>query len=286
MIEAKEIASTMEIEPVFIEKHVIRRKKQFDENVGEEASLSSEESFRVNYFLFVVDKALSSLESRFKQFQRYEKIWGFLFDVKKLNALIGQCLLEHCTKLEDVLKHEGQFDIDEKDLFSELKILKDCLPRKTMKPVVIEIWASNQQSILLGFLGTGPRTIKGRHAQTNENKQPGRGRSKPLRRGGQTNVMTADGVMGRVRGSRRDPRKDERESRKGQFPCIERILVEMEILSTLPRPRARRRQYFGSGRSDEYFEGGSGELSGDDLARSHGLVLPRSRGFGDRRLAF
>ncbi|GFY95695.1 hypothetical protein Acr_11g0000010 [Actinidia rufa] len=60
----------------------------------------------------------------------------------------------------------------------------------------------------------------------------------------------------------------------------------MEILSTLPRPRARRRQYFGSGRSDEYFEGGSSELSGDDLARSHGLVLPQSRGFGDRRLAF
>ncbi|GFZ00943.1 hypothetical protein Acr_14g0005780 [Actinidia rufa] len=58
--------------------------------------------------------------------------------------------------------------------------------------------------------------------------------------------------------------------------------LEMEILSTLPRPRARRRQYFGSGRSDEYSEGGSGELSGDDLARFHGLVLPRSRGFGDR----
>ncbi|GFY86850.1 hypothetical protein Acr_05g0004890 [Actinidia rufa] len=57
--------------------------------------------------------------------------------------------------------------------------------------------------------------------------------------------------------------------------------LEMEILSTLPRPRARRRQYFGSGRSDEYSEGGSGELNGDDLARFHGLVLPRSRGFGD-----
>ncbi|GFS33462.1 hypothetical protein Acr_00g0028580 [Actinidia rufa] len=41
----------------------------------------------------------------------------------------------------------------------------------------------------------------------------------------------------------------------------------MEILSILPRPRARRRQYFGSGRSDEHSEGGSGELNGDDLAR-------------------
>ncbi|GFY82479.1 hypothetical protein Acr_02g0007190 [Actinidia rufa] len=35
--------------------------------------------------------------------------------------------------------------------------------------------------------------------------------------------------------------------------------------------------------SYEYSDGGSGELSGDDLARFHGLVLPRSRGFGDEQ---
>ncbi|GFS29367.1 hypothetical protein Acr_00g0006430 [Actinidia rufa] len=35
--------------------------------------------------------------------------------------------------------------------------------------------------------------------------------------------------------------------------------------------------------SEEYSDGGSGELSGYDLARSHGLVLPRSRGFGDKQ---
>ncbi|GFZ09080.1 hypothetical protein Acr_20g0008880 [Actinidia rufa] len=35
--------------------------------------------------------------------------------------------------------------------------------------------------------------------------------------------------------------------------------------------------------SYEYSCGGSGELSGDDLARFHGLVLPRSRGFGDEQ---
>ncbi|GFS42513.1 hypothetical protein Acr_00g0080240 [Actinidia rufa] len=123
--------------------------------------------------------------------------------------------------------------------------------------VVVEIWASNQQSILLGFLGTRPRKIKGRPAQTNRNKGPGRGRSKPLRRGDQTKAMTEDGVMGRVRGSRRDPRKDEygkisrryrRHNWKGFWWGWRawRWSLEMEILSTLPRPRARRRQYFNS----------------------------------------
>ncbi|GFY91511.1 hypothetical protein Acr_07g0017070 [Actinidia rufa] len=136
-----------------------------------------------------------------------------------------------------------------------------------------EIWtstASNQQSILLGFLGTRPRTIKGRPAQTNRNKGPGRGRSKPLRRGDQTKTMTVDGVMGRVRGSRRVPRKDE----YGKISRRYRILVEMEslemeILSTLPRPRARRGQYPGPWRADEHSDGDSGELNGDSLARFH-----------------
>ncbi|GFS45113.1 hypothetical protein Acr_00g0094300 [Actinidia rufa] len=49
------------------------------------------------------------------------------------------------------------------------------------------------------------------------------------------------------------------------------------------RVSPRRRQHFGSGRSDEYSEGGYGELNGDDLARFHGLILPRSRGFGDKQ---
>ncbi|GFZ15851.1 hypothetical protein Acr_25g0002600 [Actinidia rufa] len=101
--------------------------------------------------------------------------------------------------------------------------------------------------------------------------------------------MTADGVMGRVHGSRRDPRKDEygkisrgyRRHNWGDCHLEGFWKVLVEILSNLPRPRARRRQYPGSWRADEHFGGGSGELGGDDLARFHGLVLPRSRGFGD-----
>ena len=48
--EAKEIANDMEIEPVFHQGRIIRRKKHFDENVSEEVTQSAEESFRVNFF--------------------------------------------------------------------------------------------------------------------------------------------------------------------------------------------------------------------------------------------
>ncbi|KAM2787199.1 hypothetical protein PS2_008008 [Malus domestica] len=41
MNEAKKMASEMGIEPVFREKHIIQRKKQFDESVSEAATQSA-----------------------------------------------------------------------------------------------------------------------------------------------------------------------------------------------------------------------------------------------------
>ncbi|PNT61917.1 hypothetical protein BRADI_5g22988v3 [Brachypodium distachyon] len=60
---AKEIALEMDIRPGFRTKRKIKRKRQFDE-VAADASVdlqSEEESFRVNYFLPVVDQAIPSL---------------------------------------------------------------------------------------------------------------------------------------------------------------------------------------------------------------------------------
>ncbi|GFY86516.1 hypothetical protein Acr_05g0001550 [Actinidia rufa] len=142
--------------------------------------------------------------------------------------------------------------------------------------VVVEIWASNQQLILLGLFGTGPRMLKGRPAQTNGSKRPGRGRSKALRRGDQTKAMTADGVMGRVRGSRRDPRKDKREShdgRKDRNPVeIDRVEIDQAEYSTSPK---------GEGEIARWLRASSIEIAWRGPMLNVGLVLPRSRGFGD-----
>ncbi|XP_028068329.1 uncharacterized protein LOC114270912 [Camellia sinensis] len=135
MIEAKEVATLMEIDPVFCEKHVIRRKKQFDENVSEEVTQTAEESFRVNYFMYIIDQALSSLKSRFEQFQVYEENYGFLFDLKKLSSTNKECLKTYCVNLEDFLKHDELSDIDGRDLFSELNVLKEVLPEGIKRPI-------------------------------------------------------------------------------------------------------------------------------------------------------
>ena len=75
MNSSKEIASKMEIVPIFREKCIIRRKKRFDENVNDETTQSVEEYFRINCFLYIVDQAISSIKSRFEQFQIYMKIF-------------------------------------------------------------------------------------------------------------------------------------------------------------------------------------------------------------------
>ncbi|GFY95844.1 hypothetical protein Acr_11g0001500 [Actinidia rufa] len=164
-------------------------------------------------------------------------------------------------------------------------------------------YCSASSALDLGYL-------KGDLHRGTEIKGPGRGRSKPLRRGDQTkNDDRRSKLEIRVEIFRRDFRaiqlrkcipvikRDDsgkshvgfaRHHRNYDGLVIRRDLWRrfwrdlVEILSIIPRPRAKRRQYPGSWRADEHSDGGSGELSGDDLVKFYGLVLPRSRGFGDK----
>jgi hypothetical protein len=83
---AKDIALDMDIDTVFHTRHKIKRKKHFDENLNDTnvETLSAEEIFRINYFIPIVDQAISSLTRRFEQYQSFQKIFGFLFTLEAL----------------------------------------------------------------------------------------------------------------------------------------------------------------------------------------------------------
>ncbi|CAN6571144.1 unnamed protein product [Malus baccata var. baccata] len=117
MNEAKKIASEMEIEPVFREKRIIQRKKQFDESASEVATQSAIE-------------ARTSLHIRFEQFHKYEETFGLLFNLKKLKDVDNDSLKSFCINLQEFLKHGEHSDIDGKDLFIELRILRETLPNE------------------------------------------------------------------------------------------------------------------------------------------------------------
>ncbi|XP_050374628.1 uncharacterized protein LOC126792205 [Argentina anserina] len=133
IITTKEIADTLNVAQVFPEKHIIHSKKFFDERADEPLpSSSGEEYFRVHYFLFLVDPAKGSLQRRFEQYQQYDDIFGFLFTSETLDSLDNIDLRAACIHLEDVLRHGESSDIDGEDLFRELKLLREILPRVRM----------------------------------------------------------------------------------------------------------------------------------------------------------
>ena len=114
---AKSLAFDINIEPILPTKCCAFRKKQFDENNHDEEIQSAEESFRVNYFLVVVDMVIVSLKDRFEQLNIFENIFGFLFDSKKLKSLGDNELRESCTKFKTTFSHNNLLDVDANDLF-------------------------------------------------------------------------------------------------------------------------------------------------------------------------
>ncbi|XP_047326812.1 uncharacterized protein LOC124930522 [Impatiens glandulifera] len=135
LVEAEHIASEMGIEPIFQEKCIIQRKRQFDDINSEEVTQYPKESFRVNYFLFIIDQALSSLQTRFEQFQKYEETFGFLFSLKNLKSIDDDGLLSSCVNLQNSLTPDGHFDVDGSDLFLELKLLRHSLPGEAKRAI-------------------------------------------------------------------------------------------------------------------------------------------------------
>lgn len=136
MIKAKEIATEMGVDHEFYVPRKITRKIFFDETRDvEDTTQSHEESFRVNYFLFIVDQVSASLKTRFENYKAYEDIFGFLCGSVNLSSLDDARLKACCDRLETALKHESSSDIDANDLFGELQVIRMILPAEQMTAV-------------------------------------------------------------------------------------------------------------------------------------------------------
>ncbi|XP_076942325.1 uncharacterized protein LOC143612162 [Bidens hawaiensis] len=132
--EATKIAIEMGVDPVFSQKRPIIRKKQFDESHEQEVLFSPEENFKVNYFLCIVDQAIASLETRFEQYEQYEKLFGFLFP-KNLKTLDETKLKSCCYTLQEALKHGDESDVYADELYLELKLFETFLSSDIVTPL-------------------------------------------------------------------------------------------------------------------------------------------------------
>ncbi|XBI51638.1 hypothetical protein VPH35_034126 [Triticum aestivum] len=136
---AKAIALDMGIEPQFRTKRKSKRKKHFDEinDEDEDLQLSAIESFRVTYFLVIVDTAIASLSSRFDQLKAFEDLFGFLFNSNNLKSLDESSLRKSCTTFAKAFTHKKSRDVDLDDFFFELKVLQLTLPDALMSALEI-----------------------------------------------------------------------------------------------------------------------------------------------------
>ncbi|XP_068321277.1 uncharacterized protein [Pyrus communis] len=133
MINAKKLAIEMKIDSVFPEKRQVRRKRHFDENDDESSQSteqSADESFRVHYFLYIIDQAIGSLKRTFEEYQAYDNIFGILFTSESLNSMDNDKLKDCCDRLQNFLKKGEFFDVDGDALFVKLKLLQEHLPKE------------------------------------------------------------------------------------------------------------------------------------------------------------
>jgi glucan-binding YG repeat protein len=63
----------------------------------------------------------------------YENNFWYLFDVKKLTSLNYDNLKNYYVNFDGFLKLDNFFDLDGIDLFSDLKVSQEILPKKKKK---------------------------------------------------------------------------------------------------------------------------------------------------------
>ncbi|XP_047139200.1 uncharacterized protein LOC124815076 [Hydra vulgaris] len=124
LIDAKELANELEVEPIFQQKRCYKKKKMFLYESSDEPILEPKTEFRVNFFNQVVDKALQSLQPRFMQLKEHHKLFGFLYNFQNMSK---EDLRKHSADLEIALTDITK-DIEGFMLSKEMEAIKPKLP--------------------------------------------------------------------------------------------------------------------------------------------------------------
>ncbi|XP_051170468.1 zinc finger MYM-type protein 1-like [Leptopilina boulardi] len=138
IVDAKELAEILEIEPEFPPELQVRRRRvrrQFDYEAQDEPIVVPKDTFKINFYFQVLDRAINSLTERFSQLSNYNDIFGFMFD---LNTEDKETLLNNCLNLQSALTNGDQSDINGSQLYQELLVLfsvSDSLPQLSKRPM-------------------------------------------------------------------------------------------------------------------------------------------------------
>nr|XP_047141266.1 uncharacterized protein LOC101239105 [Hydra vulgaris] len=136
-IAAKEIAENLECSTEFPDDTEVRprrKKRQFDYEKAVDEPLTEEKKFKINFFNYILDITLNSLNERFTLLETHSKKFQFLYDILKLKDIDDKTLENYCSSLEFILSVKNETDINANDLREELRDVSRMLPYST-KPL-------------------------------------------------------------------------------------------------------------------------------------------------------
>ena len=137
LVDEKELAKDLEIEPTFGNNQVRRRRKkrQFDYEAHDESLQDSKGIYKVNFFFAMLDVVTESIKERFHQLQHHSSVFGLLYvyDIHSVSDMPTQSLLNNCKCLENSMQQGESKDLDGDELCSELQAIARRLP-KMMQP--------------------------------------------------------------------------------------------------------------------------------------------------------
>nr|XP_047138396.1 uncharacterized protein LOC124814602 [Hydra vulgaris] len=136
-IAAKEIAENLECSTEFPDDTEVRprrKKRQFDYEKAVDEPLTEEKKFKINFFNYILDITLNSLNERFTLLETHSKKFQFLYDILKLKDIDDKTLENYCSSLEFILSVENETDINANDPREELRDVSRMLPYST-KPL-------------------------------------------------------------------------------------------------------------------------------------------------------
>lgn len=128
MTDARELAEKLKVAPEFPTEVQVRprnAKRQFSYESEDE----SVKSFKIDFFLVVFDKAINSLDERFELLRNHGNHFQFLYDLKQVEELKKEEVIEKCKNLEAVLTAANNSDISGEDLMKEIVMLAPLLPK-------------------------------------------------------------------------------------------------------------------------------------------------------------
>jgi hypothetical protein len=84
LVDAKDLADTLEVEPEFQQSTRIRPrrvKRQFNYESEDHLVVEPKQEFKINFFFFILDKSINSLDERFEQLRNHNDIFNFRYNI-------------------------------------------------------------------------------------------------------------------------------------------------------------------------------------------------------------